>query len=192
MLITIRKKFLSLSFDRFEIENRDSLDGYKKRSNYTEQSGLYSAVRLTPKSTELINDFCEQAGFDSLNEKSHCTIMYSHDKVASDFYRAHQFGRNTYNARAERFKWWAGGNGDGYLVLLLESPELKEEHNRLRQLGCTPTLDDYTPHVTIMTPIQFESEDECAKFIRYGNLLLRRNGPEIQLHRQYIEDINND
>jgi hypothetical protein len=115
--------------------------------------------------------------------------MYSLDGIAP-IKQAMQYSLPAYKADGIEITWWAGHDNDGYVTLQLKSDSLQEEHNRLKQLGCKPTFDEYKPHVTILTPIQFESEAKQKEFIRLGNLMLRKRPLELVFDGQKIENCN--
>ena len=154
------------------------------RPGYSGKQGLYSQVSVLPDSLEKIFDFVDKAIFDRVDENLHSSVMSS--EKALPLHKAKSHPEIVHDAKAVKLEWWSGHDNAGYLVLLLDSLSLKEEHDRLKKLGCIHSFPDYTPHITIM-----QNVDKPPKMdIKYANLLLRRNPIMIQLGNQIIEDLS--
>lgn len=158
-------------------------------SPYTGSNGLYSAVTPTTSSSREISTFCREANLQDINP-DHCTVMYSETAV-NNVNEAKLFTRSVYKAVAIKLKWWPGHDKKGYLVLVLDSPELQEEHNRLKDLGAVPTFNEYVPHITLKEGATFQSRAEATQYMKYGNLLLSRTPLNLTLSNQIVQDLAN-
>jgi len=160
----------------------------KSQSAYTGSNGLYSSVKLTQNSKLQLVNLCKSVDIEVDEKELHCTVIYS-EKHVSDLDAVRSYSRKIYEATADQIKWWEGHDKAGYLVLGLTSQQLSDEHIRLKKLGCEPTFDEYSPHITLMTPIRFESLEQLKYNIRLGNLTLRRNPLELQFDSQNVDDL---
>lgn len=82
----------------------------------------------------------------------HCTVMYSKDMVdnhATVFSRLGLGPEDVFVAKPKAVEFWNGHDGRGVIVLTLDSRDLEEAHERVRQFGVKPTFDPYVPHVTL-------------------------------------------
>lgn len=90
-----------------------------------------------------------------LDDKLHCTIMYSENDPLSAHKLALANPQERHAARASKLVWWPGSNGTGYLVLQLDSPDLVKLHRRwIRLADMKHSFDDYKPHITLVNPIK--------------------------------------
>lgn len=128
------------------------------------EEGLYISVVPDKESLQKLSEFCKR-NFGKVDlEDIHCTLMYSEVGIARGV--ALKFSKPRYIAYADYFEYWEGHDKAGYLVLKLRSEELEEEHSRLKVAGCKPTYDIYSPHITIVTPID---KEEGEKKVLIGN-----------------------
>lgn len=146
--------------------------------------GLYSAVDLHPESHKLLNDFTIRNFGKDLPKDVHCTVMYSTKSIDNNI--AKQFSKNLYNGYAKKFEYWDGHDNAGYLVLKLESDDLSSEHKRLKENGCKPTFDSYSPHITIQTPIE---KQKAQKMVDIGNNDLDNKGLPLKFHNQKLDTL---
>jgi hypothetical protein len=58
-----------------------------------------------------------------------------------------------YSAVGVQLTFWEGHDKDGYLVLLLDSPDLQSLHTKFVLAGLKGSYDTYHPHVTLVTPL---------------------------------------
>jgi hypothetical protein len=148
--------------------------------------GLYSSVEPNDETKEKLNKFLsERVGGLKLPDDAHATVMYSTKAIDQNL--AKQYSRTEYHAFSKKFEFWAGHDNAGYLVLKLESDHLGQEHERLKSHGCKPTFDQYSPHITIQTPID---KDDAIKKVEIGNNELDNLSPgKLILHNQKIEEL---
>lgn len=154
---------------------------------YTGTSGLYSAVTPDTSTKKFLVELSKALGFDVDPSTLHCTVMYSKDGQPDTADCAQD---RVYRAAVSKLQHWPGHDEKGYLTLGIESPELAEEHARLKALGCVPTFDPYSPHVTIwsgapMTPaLQSRIDQVSSRF--------SPKWPELRFGNQFIGDIKED
>jgi len=89
-------------------------------------------------------------------EDPHVTLMFS--KTPIDKLDIPEFPRETrFVAKPLSYEWWPGSDGEGFLVLKLESAGFKWAHNTLKEAGLVPTHPEYNAHMTLQTPVTRES-----------------------------------
>jgi hypothetical protein len=174
MKITIYKSLISLSRPLLE----DAV--------YTGTRGLYSAVKLLPSSRAALAQFCTDYGLGKMSEGDHCTVMCSPKAAPSPRCAFKLLPHST--AIAERVIWWRGNNGKGCMVLALQSNDLAQAHDRLVALGCKPQFTEYRPHITLIAPIHFDSQQEAIKCMEPANEALRSTQLQVHFGQQRVED----
>lgn len=133
----------------------------KIESRYKAQKGSYLSVVPDAASYEYLVSFLVEAapalpgGRLSVPADLHCTVMFAPDSVLN---AEQQFAVmracTSFRAVARQLTCWQGGDGDSYIVLELDCPELKEFHAWLRSdFGMTPSFDDYRPHITLVSSL---------------------------------------
>lgn len=122
---------------------------------FTGTHGCYSAVTPDADSKALLSAVAHMLGVETDPDKLHCTVMYSEVAPKKGIGCNRQRVRK---ATVSQITHWDGHDNKGYLVALLDSPELQEEHARLKTLGCQPTFDDYKPHITLYAGIKMTPE----------------------------------
>jgi hypothetical protein len=153
---------------------------------YTGTNGLYSAVTPMPEFKKNIMNVAKYFGFNTDENALHCTVMYSKEsqpalgKVSCD-------PKRVYTANVVGIQYWDGHDKKGYFTLKLQCPELSEEHNRLKKLGCTPTFDEYSPHITLWAG-QTLTPYLKKKMAIYN----RKPGFSIGLTNQFVGDVKDD
>ena len=128
---------------------------------YTGSNGFYAWVNLSTDSLEDIITYFPELKFTPTELLDlHVTVMYSKTAISVyDVIKAdHKFYTET---NAIGVEYWDGHNGDGYLVVKVESSDLQQLHNKWKQCGAVPTFEDYTPHMTLKTP--FKKNDALVK-----------------------------
>lgn len=147
----------------------------KVLSFYSGENGLYACVYPTPKSCQLISDFCL---FNGISEAMmtpmhswHCTIMHSEQCPPRDklpFIDRFQ----TYQAALAEFEHWEGHDKQGYVVCRLDCDDFHKLHAQWRSAGCKPTtFDEYKPHLTLI-----EGEKASPWVAEYLNRCLKKQG----------------
>lgn len=154
---------------------------------FSGENGLYSAVTPDEASLDIIVDYAKKFGFDIDRSKVHCTVMYSKtlEPSAGDISCD---ANKSYPAIITGVQHWDGHDEQGYLSLALESDALDREHKRLRKLGCTPTFDEYKPHITLWSGVKMSPalERKMQKAHPKGREIL------ITLGNQFIGDLKDD
>lgn len=112
-------------------------------------NGIFAKVLPTTDSILAI-----KSRFKTLNpmmEDLHCTAIYSKTAASSvDLPNIDKDER--YDAVGTELVWWEGHDKEGYLVLKLESNDLKALNRKFRKAGLVATFEDYKAHVTLMNP----------------------------------------
>jgi hypothetical protein len=92
-------------------------------------------------------------------EDLHSTIIYAKGNFPNglELQRGQRFG-----AKVTGLEFWDGHDNDGYVVLLLDSPDLMARHQFWVSRGLTHSFEDYTPHVTLFDKIE-KTADLVAK-----------------------------
>lgn len=136
--------------------------------------GIYVKMNPTTHSILTIQDRIGMKVADDL----HCTLVYSKQPamhVMLPF--VEQDAR--FEARGVEIVRWAGHEGAGYVVLLLDSPELQALNQDFQTAGLIPTFPDYKPHVTLFHPAEAGVYDD---FIREQNELLAHSPMELTFY----------
>lgn len=83
-------------------------------------------------------------------EDLHSTVMYS----KGSFPRELSLPRKRFGAKVVGLEFWDGHNNDGYVVVILDSPDLVARNRFWTAQGLKHSFDDYTPHVTLFSKIE--------------------------------------
>jgi hypothetical protein len=162
---------------------QESKTNLRNDDRITDQ-GFYSAVHLDQESYQTLSQFCKRNFPFDLPDDVHCTVMYSTKSI--DPTDSTKYSKPVYQAYADHFEFWDGHDKSGYLVLKLVSTDLQNEHQRLKKLGCNPTFENYSPHITIKTPI----EKSMAKpLVDIGNNDLDDLGIKLSFTNQTIDTL---
>lgn len=104
---------------------------------------FYCCRYLDDDSKIVLKQFLERIGIIKNNTgfEYHCTIMFSKDKFPS-FTRVNQEKVEISLGDFDLF-------GD-YLVIRVESDELRKDFQKWIDLGCNYSYDDYKPHISIL------------------------------------------
>lgn len=149
--------------------------------------GLYSAVQPDTDTVSWLSDLCNRLGFTDVKPgKFHCTIMYSPDKTPAP--NDVELDGLDYPAVAREVTYWDGHDDLCHVILKLVSTKLHGEHQRLKQMGCVPTYDEYVPHITLQSDVDMTPELELQ--IAKVNAELKRNAQRMILNRQIVGDID--
>ena len=151
---------------------------------FTGTHGCYSAVTPDDDSRALLVAIAHLLGVETDPAKLHCTVMYSEAAPK----KAPGCNPNRIRKAAiSQLSHWDGHDDKGYLVALLDSPELQEEHARLKTLGCRPTFDEYKPHITLYAGIKMTPELQATM----GDVMsVLPHDIELNLTNQFIGDLS--
>lgn len=118
-------------------------------------SGIFvRAIPTLDTQVQIHNKFMEAPG-ERLDDL-HCTLMYSLSSVTVQVPFSFMDKDKRYLAYATQVSYWPGNNGDGYLVLELNSADLLLAHTNWKTYGFEPTYKTYRPHVAISHPVDEE------------------------------------
>lgn len=145
-------------------------------SRYDDKTpGTYVSVRPIHSASIYIDSLIRGYGFNEPTEPldQHCTIVYSPEGTLSLVERRQVWidgfdPLRRFRARPKQIVKWDGQDGKGVLVLLLDSPDLREVNRYLTTRYSLPsTFPDYQPHVTLADNINEFDEEAVAEALSY-------------------------
>ena len=152
---------------------------------YTGRNGMYSHVKATAAGAKVLTNISRElklpAGLDR-QMKLHCTVMWS--KVAPHTPRAANYAFRGV-ATIDRLDFWKGHDSQGYVVAILNSPDLQKLHNEWGERGCSHSFADYTPHVTLADDLGLTAELSW----RLNEVAAKYKGQVIDFLGEYLEDL---
>jgi len=129
---------------------------------YTGSNGFYAFVQPTSQSVrDIVSMFPSLALTEKEQSDLHCTIMYSKTALTCDKLPEIDAGFSK-KIHVKELAWWPGHKDDGVLVLKLDASVLKPLHDKWKKCGAIPTYPEYSPHITLKTPI---THDECKRLL---------------------------
>jgi hypothetical protein len=130
----------------------------KIESRYKAQEGTYLSVVPDSSSYHYLASFLSKVsslsnGRLAVPADMHCTVMFAPTSIlTAEQQLAILQKAGSFKAVSKQLTCWHGGDGDSYIVLELDCPELQEFHGWLRsEFGMEPTFDDYKPHITLVS-----------------------------------------
>ncbi len=126
----------------------------------------FISVKVVQTQQQMLTDVALDAGVIPLNYGDyHCTVCYD---VQNQEWREHipQLPYKTFEAKVidvEEMGEWKDGVISA-VALVLDSPDLVEEHELFLNVGHTHTYDDFIPHCSIAYKLT-EEEAERVKMI---------------------------
>ena len=134
---------------------------HERAEPYTGSNGFYAWVNLSTDSLEDVLRYFPELSFTPEEVLDlHVTVMYSKTPI-SVYYSINDEYNFFTEANAIGVEYWDGQNGDGYLVVKIESSDLNRLHNKWKDCGAVPTFPEYSPHMTLKTP--FKKNDALVK-----------------------------
>ncbi len=118
-----------------------------------QSSGTYVCVLPDAQSKITLGKIAFALGLplhDDDFEDLHSTVIYSKDRFPSNTKIPHD---RQFSAFVKDVQFWDGHDGDGYVVLVLDSPDLVALHQEWKDRGLIHSFDDYTPHVTLKSKL---------------------------------------
>lgn len=98
-------------------------------------------------------------------EDLHSTIVYARGCFPKD----PTTSSSVFGAMINQLQYWDGHDNEGYLVIILDSPQLVARNRYWAAQGLEHSFEDYTPHVTLATGI-----DKNERLIHRMNLVTRK------------------
>lgn len=117
--------------------------------------------------------------FPEMNvDDPHCTLVYTHEP----FYdiQVPEIARTgRWKGIAHSLEWFEGATKVGFVILHLESPEIKELQKKFFEAGFPDRsdFDEYKPHVSLITPAKKEDYDF---YIQHNNHVLQHRPLELE------------
>lgn len=115
-----------------------------------QNSGVYLSVVPDDSSRSKIVEIAKRIGYpltDSEISSIHVTVIYS--KHRPDLSTVNLDHEAEFYAVLTGVEWWPGHDNAGYLVLRIESPQLRALHREWLSYGCTSDYENYTIHMTL-------------------------------------------
>jgi len=154
-------------------------------------SGFYSKVFPTDYSKRKLSAWANKLRpLDARlyeDDKFHCTVIWSKvipKSVGSTLVPA---AKGTFVAKLDHFEYWDGHDKDGYVVAVLQSPDLKGLHENWKSHGAVHSFSQYEPHVTLFdkfipTPylhrqLRMLSQKEKGSILSFNNETLENLKP---------------
>ena len=170
-----------LSFKQFLIEYTKHL--------YSGKSGFYSWVNVSSDSQKDLLEFFPELKLTAEDVVDlHVTIMYSKVPVPEKHINENNSmpdARFIQAVKPKEVRWWAGHDGDGYLVLELSPTNLQHMHDKWKKVGAVPTFETFTPHITLKSNIPLSAS--LQRYIKEKNDQLD-DLFEIVLVQEQVED----
>ena len=82
-------------------------------------------------------------------EKLHMTIMWSTTPVRETPFTDYE--NRDFLGVSKEYQFWDGHDKEGYLVLVFGACETRDEHDKWKLRGATPSFETYEPHMTLVT-----------------------------------------
>lgn len=160
----------------------------KISNRYSGQSGLYASVRPVRGFSKLRSRLRELGVEDVVSQEDvHCTLIYSRDSAPHVVKVGGLLIKGPYNFHAtpKQVRWWSGHDGDGYLVLELDSSNLHDRHLHWKELGAKHSFPEYVPHVTLASPF----EEPKKSWLNNINKALQTESFNLVFGGEQVEDI---
>lgn len=155
------------------------------------EGGVYIAVNVDPNNAVIkeiqsqVNRYFNLA-IDINN--LHCTLIYSANNHSSIKVADLDVDpERVFQANIKEIKVWEGHEDNKYLGIILDSPELVNENNRLMKFGFTSDFDSYMPHVTLQSKTNISPNDDRLKSI---NDYFKNSNYTLTLSGEYVEALN--
>jgi hypothetical protein len=109
-------------------------------------------AKAIPTSDSLLKIKKRFGHLEPLVDDLHTTVMFS-KTPCDDVDLPHIDKHERYSAVGVQLTFWEGHDKEGYIVLLLDSPDLQSLHTKFVLAGLKGSYDTYLPHVTLVTPL---------------------------------------
>lgn len=124
-----------------------------KKQEYTATNGVYVAmipISGARKVFNVVKEALQRAGIKPQPlDDYHVTVVWSEKSPdPSMVYMMLQESRSC-KAQVKAVVSWEGHDKDGYVVLELESADLKRRHEEWLKAGASHSFDDYRAHITL-------------------------------------------
>jgi hypothetical protein len=150
-----------------------------------ESSGTYVCVLPDAKSKINLGHIAKALGVplsDEDFEELHSTVMYSKGHFARDLSIKPD---QKFVAFIKGIEFWDGHDGDGYLVVTLDSPDLQELNRDWAARGLVHSFPDYSPHVTLKSKLS----DSVSLQQKMTRIIPKVKGFKLTFGQQTIEGL---
>lgn len=135
----------------------------------SEGSGAYVSVTPDNDGIRTLSEIAITLGVVTDVDKLHCTLSYARDCVPT----ARAVPTLHFGAKVAGLEFWDGHDNDGYLVVILDSPDLVARNRYWTEQGLKHSFDDYTPHSTLIHKID-KTPDLVARMGKVSRLAYGR------------------
>ena len=153
-----------------------------------QSAGTYVSVEPNNAAKNQLKAIAQALGFvltaDDLMEL-HSTVCYAKGTFATDPVAD---SNRVFVGRIKDLQYWGGHDGDGYLVVVLDSPSLMTRHKEWLMRGLVHSFPDYIPHVTLKTKLKLNAFLEHAMV----NVADKVRGRTLIFSNETIEGIKSD
>lgn len=136
-------------------------------SGFSERAGMYSKlIPMRSKQKNELTNFLQKQTVKApfaMNEyfgDPHLTVIWS--KIAVSRRDILGFCDNVsklYQARITSATYWEGHNKIGYVVLNVDSSDIRELHELLIKMGAVHSFNTYEPHITIASHVGAQNSE---------------------------------
>ena len=153
----------------------------QKAHEYTATNGVYVSMTPVSGARKVFNVVKESLAKVGIQPKPidyyHVTIVWSEKSPSKDIVKLLVQDSRTCKARVKGVVSWEGHDKDGYVVLELDSDDLKRRHAEWLKAGASHSFQDYRAHVTLASGLNLETAkpavDELnAYFKKHPTLLV--------------------
>ena len=166
-----------------EIKHKPPVD---TDTEYGIDAGRYVGVHFDEKTKRLLSDIVKGENIKDPTpaDKMHSTIVYSKDNKV-DGYDVQGKMDEPIEAEINDFDLFNTSDGK-CLVAKLQSDELRNRHNRARELGASYDYDEYIPHVTLSYNANDLGDEDLER------LRKKYVGSKLYADEEYEEPIERD
>ena len=123
----------------------------------------------------------------------HCTIIYSKKpakNISNTFLKIDQ--TKFFDAYVKEITTWVDNKNITYFGILLDSPELKKENERLMKYGFVSDYDEYMPHITLQYDTKIDNIAMKEQFDKINAIFQNNKKYVLQLTNEHEEPLNSD
>ena len=157
-------------------------------------TGDYGAFRFRTRDLNKLKEFCAKHDMPINIDELHCTIIYNRNKFTDETKQKVEELCNTLVDGHIKVKGKAVeiiGKEDNHLVLCLESKELQDIFNAIKDCGATWDFESYKPHVTVY---KLEDGQKWVSDIVKEKMIEVNESPDIQMEFEicdfYLEELD--
>ena len=97
-----------------------------------------------------------------------------------------------FDAYVKEITTWVDNKNITYFGILLDSPELKKENERLMKYGFVSDYDEYMPHITLQYDTKIDNIAMKEQFDKINAIFQNNKKYVLQLTNEHEEPLNSD